>query len=124
MSRWRIIAVVVVIITLVGWLWHRADAHVIAEARSPSGEPVIRLREIQLHPASLGGLFRLNEKVYRCEYYPHSGWPMFSCETFAGESYEVRKVEIKWIDDQTAKVILDGQIAFECVGGKWHQSKP
>lgn len=67
---------------------------------------------------------RLNEKIYRCEYYPHVEWPMFSCISAASESYEVSKAEVKWSDDSAAKVILDGQIAFECVDGKWRQAQP
>ena len=124
MSPWRTILIVVVIAALGGWLWWRASARVIAEMRGPSGEPIIRVREIQLRAASLGGLLRVNEKVYRCEYYPHAQWPMFSCVTSASESYEVQRAEIRWIDDQTAKVTLDGQVAFECVAGKWRESQP
>lgn len=124
MSRWRNILLVVAIMILGWWLWWRASDRVIAETRAPSGEPIIRVREIQLRAASLGGLLRVNEKVYRCEYYPHARWPMFSCQSFAGESYEVRNAEVRWIDDRTAKVTLDGLIVFECVGGKWRESKP
>jgi hypothetical protein len=124
MSRRRSILLIVAIIALGAWLWWRASDRVIAETRAPSGEPIICVREIQLRAASLGGLLRVNEKVYRCEYYPHAGWPMFSCVTSASESYEVRNAEVRWLDDGTAKVTLDGQIAFECVGGKWRESKP
>lgn len=124
MNRRRSILLILAVITLGGWLWWRISDRVIAELRGATGEPIIRVREIQLNAASLGGVLRVNEKVYRCEYYRYARWPMFSCESYAGESYEVRHAEVKWIDPLTARVTLDGQIAFECVDGKWRKSKP
>ncbi len=73
---------------------------------------------------SLGGLLGTNEKMYRCEYYPHKGWPMFTCESFADESYEVRRVNIKWVDPSTARVVFDEVVAFECEDGKWRRTRP
>ncbi len=57
MSR-RCLSSVLVIATLAagGWLWNRASDCVLAEAYALSGEPIIRVREIQLRAASLGGV--------------------------------------------------------------------
>lgn len=113
------LALVLVILVLGGWVWSRVTDRVLAEARAPSGEGLVRVREIQMHPVSLGAILRVNEKIYRCEYYPHQKWPMFSCDTFASESTEIRRAEIEWNSGQSATVTLDGQVVFECVNGRW-----
>lgn len=121
MSRRCLERFVIIAVLFFGfWLWLRAKDRVIAEAAGPSGWEVIRVREVQIGAASLHGIFRLSHKIYRCEYYPNSKWPMFSCVTFEGDSYEVRKAEIKWLDSRRAEVILDGVVHFECSGGDWH----
>jgi len=125
--RWKIIALILAIVAIggwlcCGWLWIRPSEHVIAEARAPSGRAMIRVREMQLVPLSVEGVLGLDQKVYRCEYYPDPNWTMFTCETYRDEEYEVHKADIKWINDSAAKVTLDKGAAFECIDGNWHRS--
>lgn len=107
---------------LAAWLlWGQIGPRVLAEKEAESGEGRVLVREIQLRPFSLTGLLRANERFYRCEYYPHKGWPMFSAQTFGADSYIARKVEIEWRNDSTAEVVIDDAIAFECAEARWRQ---
>jgi len=111
------------VVLLVGWfVWHQIRPWILAEKVAPSGEARILVREVQLRPLSLAGLFRANEKLYRCEYYPHRDWPLFSAETFSEESYTARKIEVEWPDNSTAKVLIDGAIVLICNEGHWKKS--
>lgn len=118
MRPWKVICALVFLAVLTR-LWWNATSRVITEARVPSGQATIRVREIQFDPASLAGVFRLGGKFYRMEYYPYRGLPMFSCESYSSASFEVRKAGIKWIEDRSAIVSLDDHVTFECVEGHW-----
>ena len=106
-------------IAVAGLLSLHSANRVIAEARAPDGQAIIRVREFQFDPASLAGVFRLGEKFYRMEYYPYRGLPIFSCESYFSASFEVRKAEIRWIEHRNAIVSLDDHATFECIEGHW-----
>jgi hypothetical protein len=109
-------------IVLVGLIaWYQISSRVIAEKSSPSGGAFIIVREVQLHPASLGALLRSNEMLYRCEYYPHQGWPMLTAHGFVGESFLAKSVKIEWENSDVATVRINDAITFECAQGRWKQ---
>jgi|GEM_PF-5245388 len=90
--RFGVIAGLVVIAT---WgIWHQCGPRMLAKQTSAFGGEFIVVREIQLRPLSLKGLFRVNPMVYRFEYYPNANWPMLTAQGFSGESYVVRSVRV------------------------------
>ncbi len=117
--RLRLVAGFMVLIGLIAW--HQIGSRVIAKGSSPSGGSFIIVREVQLHPVSLGALLRSNEMLYRCEYYPHQGWPMLTAYGFIGESFVAKDVKIEWRTSDVATVRINDAIAFECAQGRWKQ---
>jgi hypothetical protein len=100
---------------------YQCGTRVLAKQESSSGGEFIIVREIQLKPLSLKGLFRFNPMVYRFEYYPNADWPMLTAQGFSGESYVVRSVKIEWKAADVAIVTIDQAIAFECAQGQWRK---
>ena len=117
--RFAFLGGLVVLIAVIAW--YQTGSRVIARKSSPSGEAFVVVRELQLHPLSLGALLRSNEMVYRCEYYPHPGWPMLTAHGFVGESFVANVVEIDWRTADVATVKINNAIAFECSEGRWKQ---
>ena len=119
----RVVFIGLTIALLIGWLlWRQVGARVLADKVAPSGEARILVREMQLHPLSITGLLRANERLYRCEYYPHPGWPMFSAETFSEESYVAQRIDIQWHDDTAATITIDKSAVLKCDRGHWGRS--
>ncbi len=107
------------LVAVAAWgVWHQCGPRVLAKQASAHGEFIV-VREIQLRPLSLKGLFRVNPMVYRFEYYPNTGWPMLSAQGFSGESYVARSVRIEWKTADVAIVTIDQAKAFECTKGQW-----
>ena len=117
--RLALIGAFTVLIGLIAW--HQIGSRVIAKRASPSGGAFIVVREVQLHPVSLGALLRSNEMLYRCEYYPHPSWPMLTAHGFVGESFVAKTVKIEWKTVDVATVTINDAIAFECAKGLWKQ---
>jgi hypothetical protein len=110
------------LVAVAAWgVWHQCGPRVLAKQASDHGGEFIVVREIQLRPLSLKGLFRVNPMVYRFEYYPNTGWPMLSAQGFSGESYVARSVKIEWKNADVAIVTMDKAIAFECAEGQWRR---
>jgi hypothetical protein len=102
-------------------IWYQCGSRVLAKQASAFGGAYIVVREIQLKPLSLEGILRFNPMVYRCEYYPHLGWPMLTAHGFSGESYVARSVKIEWKSSDVAIVTMDYGRAFECSNGQWRK---
>lgn len=117
--RLALIAGLIVLMGLIAW--HQIGSRVIAKRSAPSGGAFIVVREVQIHPVSLGALLRSNEMLYRCEYYPHQGWPMLTAFGFVGESFVAKAVKIEWTTSDVATVRINDAIAFECAQGSWKQ---
>lgn len=101
--------------------WHQIGARVIAKRSSPTVGASIVVREMQLHPFSLGAILRSNEMLNRCEYYPHQGWPMLTAYGFVGESFVAKTVRIEWRSSDVATVRINDVITFQCAQARWKQ---
>ena len=102
-------------------LWWQVVPRVLASELAPNGDARILVRELQASPFSLEGVMRVSEKIYRCEYYPKQGWPMFSACSFTADSYNAKKIRITWRDAYIAEVAIDDAITFECNRSQWRQ---
>jgi len=119
LKRFLVAAVLIVFFGLVATGLWRKNGTVVAEQKAKDGSGLIKVRALQPRPFSINGLLGMDEAIYRCEYYRGAGEPLFSCQSFAGESFYPKKFEIVWENSQRATVILEREIAFDLVESVW-----
>jgi len=121
MKRVLVVAGLFAMVALCFLFMWRVNGKVLAEEKSPPAQAIIRVRQLQPNPFTIGGLLGLGESIYRCEYYINRSVPMYSSQSYSGESFFPSHIKIEWKEASVAEVLLDECVKFECKNGDWRR---
>jgi hypothetical protein len=103
--------------------WHgvrTVRGKVVLVSGPDAGGPVIKVRTLQVAPASMVGILGWGDVKYRAEFYPQRGAGKQAEIEFKEDSlFEGERVEVKWLPGDRAEVWMPGGPIFHWTGKEW-----
>lgn len=109
------------------WMSWKSGTVITESQANGLASKVIKVRQIPTS-APLWGLFARSlfteNPYYRCEYYAFGSAPIYSCQTYHGESYNAQTANVRWDQAGGATIFLDQVPVFTCdARGFWKETK-
>ena len=122
-QRWLALVIIFAFagVTLMWWNWKGGS--VVLQSVSPKGinGPAIRVLAVPSSANPLWILTSSHSRFYRCEYRISRNDPLFSCQSFAEDSYIAEKIEVRWAGVADATVLFDDRPVLRCRYGWWEK---
>jgi hypothetical protein len=122
--QWPALLLIIVVLagaTLIWWNWKNGRILIQSSSSKVLNGPMLTIRDVPSSANPLWMLVSIHSRFYRCEYHTSQNAPLFSCQSFAEDSYIAEKVEIRWDGVADTTILFDGRPTLRCQNGWWEK---